>query len=70
MVSGASVAMSAKGRLDSVYKPVAPGLLYLDDAAWEAATTPHRLIQFSPNPQSPGPGVLDQSYVPPPVRKA
>ena len=23
--------------MDSVYKPVAPGLLYLDDAAWEAA---------------------------------
>jgi transcription-repair coupling factor (superfamily II helicase) len=52
-------AMSAKGRLDSVYKPVAPGLLYLDDAAWEQATAPHRLIQLSPNPQSPGPGVLD-----------
>jgi transcription-repair coupling factor (superfamily II helicase) len=51
--------MSAKGRLDSVYKPVAPGLLYLDDAAWEQATAPHRLIQLSPNPQSPGPGVLD-----------
>ena len=52
-------AMSAKGRLDSVYKPVAPGLLYLDDTAWEQATAPHRLVQLSPNPQSPGPGVLD-----------
>jgi transcription-repair coupling factor (superfamily II helicase) len=52
-------AMSAKGRLDSVYKPVAPGLLYLDDADWEKATARHRLIQLSPNPQSPGPGVLD-----------
>ena len=52
-------AMGAKGRLDSVYKPCAPGLLYLDDAAWEAAIAPHRVIQLSPNPQSPGPGVLD-----------
>jgi transcription-repair coupling factor (superfamily II helicase) len=52
-------AMTAKGRLDTVYKPAAPGLLYLDDAAWEAATAPHRVIQLSPLPQSPGPGVLD-----------
>lgn len=52
-------AMGAKGRLDTVYKPAEPHLLYLDDAAWERATAAHRLIQFSPNPQSPGPGVLD-----------
>ncbi len=52
-------AMGAKGRLDTVYKPVAPGLLYLDDAAWEAAVADHRVIQLSPLPQSPGPGVLD-----------
>ncbi len=52
-------AMKAKGRLDTVYKPVAPGLLYLDDAAWEAATAGQKLIQLSPLAQSPGPGVLD-----------
>ncbi|MDO9638683.1 MAG: transcription-repair coupling factor [Pseudotabrizicola sp.] len=52
-------AMTAKGRLDTVYKPAAPGLLYLDDAAWEAAVAAHRLVQLSPYPQSPGPGVLD-----------
>ncbi len=52
-------AMTAKGRLDTVYKPCAPELLYLDDAAWEAALAAHRLIQLSPLPQSPGPGVLD-----------
>ncbi len=52
-------ALTAKGRLDSVYKPSAPGLLYLDDAAWEAAIADHRLVQLSPLPQSPGPGVLD-----------
>ena len=54
-------AMSAKGRMDTVYKPVAPGLLYLDDAGWDAAIAPHRVIQLSPLPQSPGPGVLDAS---------
>jgi transcription-repair coupling factor (superfamily II helicase) len=52
-------AMTAKGRMDTVYKPSAPGLLYLDDAAWEAAVKGHRVIQLSPLPQSPGPGVLD-----------
>jgi transcription-repair coupling factor (superfamily II helicase) len=52
-------AMTAKGRMDTVYKPSAPGLLYLDDAAWEAAVKGHRVIQLSPLPQSSGPGVLD-----------
>jgi transcription-repair coupling factor (superfamily II helicase) len=52
-------AMTAKGRLDTVYKPAAPGLLYLDDPAWEAALAGHRVVQLSPLPQSPGPGVLD-----------
>jgi transcription-repair coupling factor (superfamily II helicase) len=52
-------AMGARGRLDTVYKPVAPGLLYLDETAWEAAVAGHRVIQLSPLPQSPGPGVLD-----------
>ena len=52
-------AMTARGRLDSVYKPSAPGLLYLDDAAWEAAVAPLRVIQLSPLPQAPGPGCLD-----------
>ncbi|MFN7223550.1 MAG: transcription-repair coupling factor [Paracoccaceae bacterium] len=52
-------ALTAKGRLDTVYKPAAPGLLYLDDAAWEAAVAGHRVVQFSPYAQSPGPGVLD-----------
>ena len=52
-------AMTAKGRLDSVYKPVAPALLYLDDKAWELAVSAHRVVQLSPLPQAPGPGVLD-----------
>ncbi|NBZ86104.1 transcription-repair coupling factor [Stagnihabitans tardus] len=52
-------AMSAKGRMDSVYKPSAPGLLYLDDAGFEAAVAGHRVIQLSPLHQPPGPGCLD-----------
>ena len=52
-------ALAAKGRMDTVYKPVAAGLLYLDDAAWETAVAGHRMVQLSPLPQSPGPGVLD-----------
>ncbi len=52
-------AMAAKGRMDTVYKPVPPGLLYLDDAGWEAAVAGHRLVQLSPLAQPPGPGVLD-----------
>jgi transcription-repair coupling factor (superfamily II helicase) len=54
-------ALAAKGRLDTVYKPVAAGLLYLDDAGWEKAVAGHRVVQFSPLPQPPGPGVLDAS---------
>lgn len=52
-------AMQAKGHFDTVYKPAAPDMLYLDDAAWESAIAPHRVIQLSANPQSPGPGVVD-----------
>jgi transcription-repair coupling factor (superfamily II helicase) len=52
-------AMTARGRMDTVYKPVAPSLLYLDDTAWEAAVAGHRMVQLSALPQSPGPGVLD-----------
>jgi len=52
-------AMTARGRMDTVYKPVAPALLYLDDSAWEAAVAQHRVVQLSALPQSPGPGVLD-----------
>jgi transcription-repair coupling factor (superfamily II helicase) len=52
-------ALNQKGRLDTVYKPVPPGQLYLDDDAWEAAVADRRVVQFSPLPQAPGPGVID-----------
>ena len=52
-------AMAQKSRLETVYKPSAPGLLYLDDAAWAEAVAKHRVVQLSPLPQGTGPGVLD-----------
>lgn len=51
--------MAQKGRLDTVYKPTPPGLLYLDDGAWEQATSNHRVVQFHPLPQASGPGTVD-----------
>ncbi|MEX0338756.1 MAG: transcription-repair coupling factor [Arenibacterium sp.] len=53
------LALAQKSRLDSVYKPAPPELLYLDDAAWEATIAPHRSMQFNPLPQASGPGVID-----------
>ncbi|MEL6841207.1 MAG: transcription-repair coupling factor, partial [Pseudomonadota bacterium] len=52
-------ALSQKGRMDSVYKPAPPQLLYLDDAAWDAAVADHRVLQFSALKQATGPGVTD-----------
>ncbi|WP_114964693.1 transcription-repair coupling factor [Alkalilacustris brevis] len=52
-------AMSAKGRVDTIYKPCPPELLYLDDTAWAGALAPLRVLAASPLPQPPGPGVLD-----------
>lgn len=53
------IAMSQKGRMDTVYKPTPPALLYMDDAAWEAAVAPLRRIQLHPLAQASGPGVVD-----------
>ncbi|NIZ11641.1 transcription-repair coupling factor [Pseudooceanicola sp. HF7] len=53
------IALGQKGRMDTVYKPVPPGMLYLDDAAWEDAIAGRRSLQLSPMAQSPGPAVLD-----------
>ena len=52
-------AMQAKARLDTVYKPCPPALLYLDDAAWQKALARRRVIQFNPLRVAPGLGVLD-----------
>ena len=53
------LAMSAKNRLDTVYKPCPPEQMYLDDPAWESAIADHRVLQFHPLPQASGPGVID-----------
>lgn len=52
-------AASQKKRMDTVYKPVPPGLLYLDDTAWESAIGERRVVRFHPLPQASGPGVVD-----------
>ncbi|WP_170424458.1 transcription-repair coupling factor [Ruegeria arenilitoris] len=53
------LALENRSRMDTVYKPTPPGLLYLDDAAWEQAVGDRRVMQFSPLPQASGPGVID-----------
>ena len=52
-------ALSQKGRMDTVYKPAPPKLLYLDDEAWQKAVTDHRVLQFSPLKQATGLDVVD-----------
>ncbi|SDC13008.1 transcription-repair coupling factor [Ruegeria marina] len=53
------LAMSDRARMDSVYKPLPPGLLFLDDADWGALLQERRVMQFNPLPQASGPGVID-----------
>ncbi|WP_170759726.1 transcription-repair coupling factor [Ruegeria lacuscaerulensis] len=53
------LALENRSRMDTVYKPTPPGLLYLDDTAWERAVGDRRVMQFSPLPQASGPGVID-----------
>lgn len=52
-------AMKTKSRMDTVYKPVPPGLLYLDDTAFMAALGARRVVQLAILPQATGPGVID-----------
>ena len=52
-------ALEQKARLDTVYKPAAPKLMYLDDAAFCQATAGHRIVAFHPLAQASGPGVID-----------
>ncbi|QEW20566.1 Transcription-repair-coupling factor [Marinibacterium anthonyi] len=53
------LALEGRSHRDSVYKPAPPGMLYLDDDAWEAAVQGRRVLQFHPLPQASGPGVID-----------
>ena len=52
-------ALAQKSRMDTVYKPVSPDQLYLDDAGWIAAMGDRRVVQFHPLAQASGPGVVD-----------
>ncbi|MBV1867125.1 MAG: transcription-repair coupling factor [Marinosulfonomonas sp.] len=52
-------ALDQKNRMDTVYKPSAPDLLYLDDDAWSKALASRRMIQMNPLSQPTGPGVID-----------
>jgi transcription-repair coupling factor (superfamily II helicase) len=52
-------AMTAKGRVDSVYKPAPPDALYFDEAAWDTALAGKRVLQFAVLPMPTGPGVVD-----------
>ena len=54
-----AAALAAKSKLGTVYKPVPPGELYLDDAAWDAAVGGRPLHQLAALPQPLGPGVID-----------
>ncbi|MFW2544012.1 transcription-repair coupling factor [Primorskyibacter sp. 2E107] len=54
------LAMSQKKTMgSSVYKPIPPDQLYLDDAAWMTALGDRRSVQLHPLPQASGPGVVD-----------
>ncbi|SMR72019.1 transcription-repair coupling factor [Aliiroseovarius halocynthiae] len=53
------IAMNAKNRMDSVYKPCPPDLLYLDDPAWATALDGRRVVQLSALPQPTGAGAID-----------
>ncbi len=52
-------ALNAKARMDSVYKPVPPEELYLNDPAWEQALGGRDVRKLSPLPQPSGPNVVD-----------
>lgn len=54
-----SAALSARSKLGAVYKPVPPEALYLDNAAWDAATSGRPLHQLAVLPKPLGPGVID-----------
>uniref|UniRef100_UPI00396C451F CarD family transcriptional regulator n=1 Tax=Paracoccus sp. TaxID=267 RepID=UPI00396C451F len=52
-------AMAAKGRADTVYKPVPPDAMFPTEGEWAGWLAPHRVLRLSVLNQPPGPGVLD-----------
>ncbi|MCT8160442.1 transcription-repair coupling factor [Pseudoruegeria sp. SHC-113] len=53
------LAMQQKNRMDTVYKPCPPELLYLDEDGWANAVAARRVLQLVQLPQSTGAKVLD-----------
>ena len=53
------IAMDQKSRIDTVYKPISPELLYMEDEAFTKALNGHRVVEFHPLAQASGPGVVD-----------
>ncbi len=52
-------AMQQKSRLGSVYKPVPPKLMYIDDKTWDKAVSTRRILMFSPSKLATGFNVID-----------
>ncbi len=52
-------ALSEKSHLGTVYKPVDPALLYLDEDNWNAVLENRAIRQLSPLPQPSGPNCID-----------
>ena len=52
-------AMTRRDRVDTVYKPAPPDLLYLDQAGWTGALAARRVVRLQVLRAPPGPGVLD-----------
>ncbi|MGR3342548.1 MAG: transcription-repair coupling factor, partial [Paracoccaceae bacterium] len=52
-------ALEQKRRIDTIYKPCPPGLLYLDESDWTDAVALRRVLAFSALPQATGPGVIN-----------
>ena len=51
--------LEQKNRLDTVYKPIEPEQLYLNENDWKLALSSRTVLQFSPFPQTPGPNIKD-----------
>ncbi|TWI31533.1 transcription-repair coupling factor [Paracoccus sulfuroxidans] len=52
-------ALARRGGTDTVYRPVAPTLMFPDEAEWKAWLSALRVLRLSVLYQPPGPGVLD-----------
>ena len=52
-------AMTRRDRVDTVYKPAPPDLLYLDESGWNTALAPRRVVRLQVLSAPPGPGILD-----------